>query len=424
MRSVLLSSWTLFFGIFLFMAGNGLQGALLGTRAEQLAFGDLTTGIIMAGYFSGFLLGSSWVPSLVSNVGHVRVFGALAGLASSSILVHAIFEFASMWIIMRFVTGFAYSGMYIVAESWINDKATNETRGSLLSVYMIITMSGLILGLMLLSSGDPEETDLFIMVSILVSIAVIPILMTAAKVPEIQEPEKISIRRVYDTSPLAVIGMAMIGMSSAMIFGMGAVYATKLGLSLAEISIYMSAVMLGALLLQYPIGKLSDNFDRRSVILVVQIMTIGATAIAYFTEDMGRWIFIAAAALYGGIHTPLYSLYIAHANDYLSPRQIVATSSKLVMINGVGAIFGAPLVGYTMGVYGPSAFYPTQGAIHVVMSLIVIYRMQARPAVPAEAQAPFVAVPTRSTPMAATLHPEAPWEETEETSEQEETTAA
>ena len=420
MRAALLSSWTLFFGIFLFMAGNGLQGALLGTRAEQLAFGDLTTGFIMAGYFSGFLLGSTWVPSLVSNVGHVRVFGALAGLASSAILVHAIFEFASVWIIMRFVTGFAYSGMYIVAESWINDKATNETRGGLLSVYMIVTMSGLILGLMMLSSGEPNSSDLFILVSIFVSVAVIPILMTAAKVPEIQEPEKVSIRRVYDTSPLAVIGMAMIGMSSAMIFGMGAVYATKLGLSLGEISIYMSAVMLGAMLLQYPIGKLSDIFDRRTVILIVQIMTIGASVIAYFAESMDVWIFIAAGALYGGIHTPLYSLYIAHANDYLTPRQIVATSSKLVMINGFGAVFGAPIVGYTMSVFGTSAFYLTQGAIHVIMSLIVLYRMQARAAIPSEAQAPFVAVPTRSTPIAATLHPEAPWEDEEEADDAEE----
>lgn len=416
MRAALLSSWTLFFGIFLFMAGNGLQGALLGTRAEQLAFGDLTTGFIMAGYFSGFLLGSTWVPSMVSNVGHVRVFGALAGLASSSILVHAIFEFASMWIVMRFVTGFAYSGMYIVAESWINDKATNETRGGLLSVYMIITMSGLILGLMLLSSGDPEETELFIMVSVLVSVAVIPILMTAASVPEIQEPEKVSIRRVYDTSPLAVLGMGMVGMSSSMIFGMGAVYATKLGLTLSEISIYMSAIMLGALLLQYPVGKLSDIVDRRTVILIVQIMTIGASVIAYLSQDMGVWLFVGAAALYGGLQTPLYSLYIAHANDYLTPRQIVATSSKLVMINGFGAVFGAPLVGYTMGQYGPGAFYPTQGAIHAVMTVIVIYRMWARPSIPTEAQAPFVAVPTRSTPMATTLHPEAtPWEEEDAT---------
>ncbi len=410
MRAALLSSWTLFFGIFLFMAGNGLQGALLGNRAEVLSFGDLITGFIMSGYFAGFVLGSTLVPKLVSNVGHVRVFGALAGLASSSILVHAIFENSALWVVMRLVTGFAYSGMYIIAESWINDKASNETRDSLLSVY-IVTMSGLILGLMLLSSGNPAETDLFILVSVLVSIAVVPILMTAAKVPDIQEPETVSVFRVFHVSPLAAVGMAMQGLTSAMIFGMGAVYTTKLGLSLTEISFYMSAVMLGALLLQYPIGKLSDVFDRRSVIVIVQSLAIVVSALAYFTESMNFYVLLITAAIYGGIHTPLYSLYIAHANDFLTPRQIVATSSRLVLINGVGAVFGAPIVGYAMGVFGPSAFYPTMGFFHLLMAAFAIYRMTVRDSLPNEAQSPFVIMPQRSTPMATQLLPDAPWED-------------
>lgn len=323
MRSALLSSWTLFFGIFLFMAGNGLQGALLGNRAEELSFGDLVTGFIMSGYFAGFLLGSTLVPKLVSNVGHVRVFGALAGMASSSILVHTIFENSVIWMVMRLVTGFAYSGMYIIAESWINDKASNDTRGSLLSVYMIVTMSGLILGLLLLSSGNPASADLFILVSVLVSIAVIPILMTAAKVPDIQEPESVSVYRVFNVSPLAAVGIFMQGLTSAMIFGMGAVYATKLGLSLTEISFYMSAVMLGALLLQYPFGKLSDVMDRRTVIVIVQTLATLVAVIAYYTEDLPFYMLLVVAALYGGVHTPLYSLFIAHANDFLTPRQII-----------------------------------------------------------------------------------------------------
>jgi MFS family permease len=423
-RAVLLSSWTLFFGIFLFMAGNGLQGALLGTRAEELSFGDLTTGFIMAGYFAGFLLGSHWIPTLVSNVGHVRVFGALACLASTSILVHSVFEFANVWMLMRFATGFAYSGMYIVAESWINDKATNQTRGGFLSLYMITNMSGLIMGLMLLPLGDPATADLFILVAILVSIAVVPILMTAAKMPEFQELETVSIKRVYKTSPLAVIGTAMVGMSSASIFGMSSVYASKLGLTLTEISFFVAALMFGALILQFPIGKLSDIFDRRTIILIVEIMTVVAAVLAFFAEDTGFWLFLGAAVLFGGIHTPLYSLYIAHANDYLTPQQIVATSSKLVMISGFGAVLGAPLVGYTMGLYGPSAFYPTQGAIHATMTLIVIYRMFTRSATPTEAQAPFVAVPTRSSPIATTLHPEATWENKDSNNKDEKIPAA
>ena len=423
MRSALLSSWTLFFGIFLFMAGNGLQGALLGNRAEALSFGDLTTGFIMSGYFAGFLFGSIFVPKLVSNVGHVRVFGALAGMASSSILIHAIFEQSTLWMIMRVITGFSYSGLYIIAESWINDKATNETRGSLLSIYMIISMSGLILGLMLLSSGDPESTDLFIMVSVLVSVAVIPILMTAAKVPDIQEPESVSVFRVFRVSPLAAIGMTLHGFISAMMFGMGAVYATKLGFTLSEISLYMSAIMLGALLLQYPIGKFSDIIDRRTVILIVHILSFVTAILAFFAESMSFHFILIAAVLYGGVHTPLYSLYIAHANDFLTPRQIVATSSRLVMINGVGAIFGAPIVGYMMGAFGPSAFYPTMAVFHLIMTGIVVYRMTARQSLPNEAQSPFVAVPERSTPMATTLLPDASWNNNNKQNNQEDLAA-
>lgn len=423
MRSALLSSWTLFFGILLFMAGNGLQGALLGNRAETLAFGDIVTGFVISGYFFGFMLGSLFVPKMVGRVGHVRVFGALAGLASSAILMHSIFEYASIWMLMRIITGFAYSGMYIVAESWINDKASNETRGSLLSVYMIVTMFGMIVGLMLLSTGDPATPDLFILVSILVSVAVIPILMTAAKVPDIQEPEPVSLYRAFRTSPLAVTGMAMHGITSSVLFGMGAVYATKLGFGLGEISLFMSAVMFGALVLQYPLGKLSDIIDRRTIILIVQFLAVITAMLAFFAESMSFYMILFAAAIYGGTHTPLYSLYIAHANDFLTPNQIVATSSKLVMINGFGAIFGAPIVGYMMDLFGPSAFYPTMAVMHAVMTGIVVFRMFARESMPNQAQAPFVAVPARSTAMVTTIHPEAEWTE-EDTEETDETTAA
>ncbi|MGU9961843.1 MAG: MFS transporter [Candidatus Puniceispirillales bacterium WSBS_2018_MAG_OTU23] len=409
MRSALLSSWTLFFGIFLFMAGNGLQGALLGNRADALSFGDIITGIIMSGYFAGFMLGSLLIPRMVVKVGHVRVFGALAGLASSSILAHAVFEYSSVWILMRLITGFAYSGMYIIAESWINDKASNDTRGSLLSVYMIVTMMGLILGLMLLSVGDPTSTDLFLIVSVLVSVAVIPILMTAAKAPEIQETESVSLYRAFRTSPLAVSGMLMHGVSSAVLFGMGAFYATKLGFGLFEISLFMSASMLGALLLQYPLGKLSDIIDRRTVILGVQILAVLAAGLGYFAESLSFYAILIASAFYGGVHTPLYSLYIAHANDYLNPNQIIGVSSKLVMINGFGAIFGAPIVGYMMGIFGTSAFYPTMAGMHLLMTGIVIYRMFVRESTPNLAQSPFVAIPARSTPQVTNIFPEAEW---------------
>ncbi|MGC6484987.1 MAG: MFS transporter [Candidatus Puniceispirillales bacterium] len=415
MRAALLSSWSLFFGIFLFMAGNGLQGVLLGTRAEQLAFGDVMTGVVMGGYFFGFFLGSLLVPKLVSQVGHVRVFGALSGLASTSILIHALNDYAFLWLGMRIVTGFAYSGMYIVAESWINDKSSNETRGSMLSIYMIVNMMGLILGQLLISTSDPGSTGPFIIVSVLVSLAVVPILMTAAKVPEFNEPERVSLFRVYNVSPLAVIGMGMNGMASAVVFSMGAVYATKLGLTIDKVGLLMAMIMAGALILQYPIGRLSDYFDRRTVILIIQILATLAAVAGYFSESMHFYALLAASFIFGGLHTPLYSLFIAHANDFLTPRQIVGTASMLIMINGIGAIFGAPLVGYFMTIYGPAAFFPTIAVMHLIMTVIVILRMLARQAMPVEAQAPFTAMPSRATPIATTLLPEAEWTETDST---------
>ena len=413
MQTALLSSWTLFFGIFLVMAGNGLQGVLLGTRAEQLAFGDIITGIVMSGYFAGLMLGSLIVPKLVSRVGHIRVFGTLAGLASSSILVHALLEYASIWTVMRLVTGFSYAGMYIVAESWINDKATNATRGTLLSVYMMVTMSGLVLGQFLLSLGQEEGVELFLTVSILVSIAVLPILLTAAKVPDFQEPERVSIYRVYHTSPLAVIGMAFTGTTAAMIFGMGAVYSTKLGNSLDQTAAFMAAVMIGAMLLQYPIGKLSDVLDRRLVILITQAFAALSALLCFVAEDHQFSLMLVAAGLYGGASQPLYSLYIAHANDFLTPRQIVGCSSMLIMINGIGAVFGAPLVGVMMSIFGTGAFFLTIACMQSMMAIVVMIRMRARQAMPMEAQGSFVAVPNRATQMTVTLIPDAEWVENE-----------
>ena len=414
MQAALLSSWTLFFGIFLFMAGNGLQGVLLGTRAESSNFGDITTGVIMSGYFVGFLIGSTVVPKMLARVGHVRVFGALSAMASSSILLHAVFDLALIWVMMRVVTGFAYSGMYITAESWINDKATNKTRGSILSIYMMVTLVGIILGQLMISVSSDDSFAPFIIVSILISLSVLPILMTVAKLPEFSAPERVSFIKVYDVSPLAVFGMGFHGMTSAVIFAMGAVYASKIGMTVNLVGIFMSSIMFGALVLQYPIGRLSDRFDRRTVILIIQILSIFAAGLAFMSETMGLWWLIAAAFIFGGVHMPLYSLYIAHANDYLTPRQIVATASMLIMINGIGAVLGAPIVGYCMKIFGPSAFFPTLAVMHLAMTGLVVMRMFSRPSMPNEAQAPFVAMPSRLTSVATTLLPEAEWKETDD----------
>ena len=410
MKAALLSSWTLFFGIALFMVGNGLQGVLLGIKAEQLSFGVSVTGFVMGGFYFGYVIGSFFIPTIVSRVGHVRVFGAMAGLASSSILIHAIVEISVVWFFMRVITGFAYVGLYIVAESWINDKATNDTRGALLSFYMIAQMLGLICGQLMLVLDDGASYHLFLWASILVSLAVIPILMTAAKVPDFQEPERASFKHVYKTSPLAVSGMAFIGMTSAMIFGMGAVFASKLGMTINEISIFMASFVVGTLILQYPIGKLSDIIDRRTVILFAHILSVLSALGAWIIGDRSFGLLILAALIHGGGSTPLYSLYIAHANDFLTSKQVVSSSSKLIMISGIGSMVGAPVMGYMIFLFGAMAFFAILTIAHAMMGIFVVVRMRARPALPTEEQGTFVVMP-RGTASATPLLPEAEWEE-------------
>ncbi len=417
MNSALRSSWTLFFGILLFMIGNGLQGVLLGVRSEQLGFGDIATGLVMGGYFIGYFSGSFFVPKMVSKVGHIRVFGVMAALASASILVHPIAENSLIWMLMRILTGFAYVGMYIVSESWINDKATNLTRGALLSVYMIVQMLGMMIGQFMLNLSGDNDYGLFLAISIIVSFAAIPIMLTAASVPEFSAPEPASLRRVYNTSPLSVVGMLIVGFNASVIFGMGAVYATKIGMNVSQVSFFMVSIVAGAMILQYPIGKLSDLLDRRTVILITHIISGLCLLVGYFVSGLGFPVMFLMIAIYGGVSMPQYSLYIAHANDYLSPRQVVGTSAKLIMINGLGAIFGPPVIGYAIYAFGISAFLLVQLITHIGMVSFVIYRMFTRESMPVEAQGPFIAV--RGTGMAASLLPEAEWEGRTATEEEE-----
>jgi MFS family permease len=265
---------------------------------------------------------------------------------------------------------------------------------------------------MLNLSGD-NDYGLFLCISIIVSFAAIPIMLTAASVPEFSAPEPASLRRVYNTSPLSVVGMLIIGFNASVIFGMGAVYATKIGMNVSQVSFFMVSLVAGAMILQYPIGKLSDQLDRRTVILITHVLSALCLLVGYFTSGLSFTIMFLVIAIYGGVSMPQYSLYIAHANDYLSPRQVVGTSAKLIMINGLGAIFGPPVIGYAIYVFGINAFLVVQFIMHAGMVGFVIYRMFARESMPVEAQGPFISV--RGTGMAASLLPEAEWEGREET---------
>lgn len=399
MFAAIRSCWALLFGLGLMMLGNGLQGSLLGLRASLEGFSNTTTGIVMTGYFLGFMFGSTLVPRLLGNVGHVRVFAALVSLASAAVLLHPVFVAPVPWMAMRLVTGFAYAGLYVVAESWLNDIATNKTRGQLLSIYMVVVMGGLAFGQLLLNLADPKGFELFVLISVLVSIAMVPILLTAGQAPDFTTPDSFGLRKLYRASPLGVLGMFATGMAQGSMFGMGAVFAHNNGFTVKEISIFLTGVTLGAILFQWPIGKLSDRLDRRRVIIATSALSAVLVAAAARWSSADFSIFITLMFLYGGISMPLYSLLIAHTNDFLQPRQMVAASASLVLMSGLGASLGPVSSAAMMDVLGPRGFLVLLGLVHGAITLFGLYRMSRREAMPIEDQRHYGTMTPRTSPI-------------------------
>ncbi len=390
MVQVVLSAWALLLGMGMLMLGNGLQGSLLGIRAVSEGFGTTVTGLVMTGYYLGFLAGSTLTPRIVMNVGHVRVFSALASLASVAILIHVTAVEPLTWAAMRFVTGFAYAGVYIVAESWLNDRATNESRGQLLSVYMVVMFSGLALGQLLLNVADPAGFFLFLLTSVMISLAMVPIALTAGPAPAFETTTKISIRELYRLSPLGVSGAAATGMAHGTLFALGAVYGDRIGLSVAEISLLMGITVAGGIVAQWPIGRLSDRFDRRRVITAVALLAAIFALLAAILGGISLALLLTFAFLLGCMTLPMYSLCIAHTNDYLAPGQMVQAGATLVMVGGIGACIGPPVVATLMGAIGPEVFFVFLAGVHAAIGLFAVYRMSQRASKPLEEQGPTI----------------------------------
>jgi len=370
------------------MLGDGLQGTLLAIRADLEGFSTTVTGLIMSTFYIGFLLGSILTPKLTQQVGHIRVFAALSALASAAILLHALFIEVPVWVALRLLSGFCFAGLYIVAESWLNDRATNETRGKLLSLYMIVTYAGVGGGQLLLNLASPIEFPLFILTSVLISVAVVPLLLSAGSPPKYQESVNISLLAVYRLSPLGIVSMFSVGLVTAAFFALGPVYGQRIGLNVEYISYFMTAAVVGTVILQAPIGALSDRFDRRIILTITTLLTSVAAVLCVFASQISTNLLLLAVAVFGGLALPLYSVCIAYTNDHLNPNQMIAASGALVLTSGLGAVVGPILIASFMDHFGEQAMFWAIAAIHALTGLFALYRMAVSRAVPLDKQGP------------------------------------
>jgi MFS family permease len=399
--SSLTATWPLLLGMGVLMLGAGLQGTLLGLRATLEGFPTPVTGIIMSCYYVGYLLGTSAAPRMIRQIGHIRVFAALAAVASATILVQAAFVQSFIWAVMRFSTGVCLAGIYVVAESWLNDRANKTNRGRLLALYMVVLYVGLGAAQFLLLLANPSTSTPFMLVSVLICLSMVPIAVSAQHVPEPAIPKKVRYAELYRNSPLGVVAVSASGMISAIIFSMGPVYARLSGLGNRGIATFMAVSILSAVLTQYPVGRLSDRTDRRTIIAAVcTLATIVAACIVLFSH-MPRLVFLLLSGLFSGFALTLYSLSVSHVNDKLEPAQMVAASSALLRLNGGAAAVGPVLAGSLMAGFGPAAYFATLGTLTGTLTIYDLWRKSRRKPVPQELKGPFINVQPQG--MAGTL---------------------
>jgi MFS family permease len=420
MLNVLGSSWALLLGLMLLMVGNGMQGTLLGIRGDIEGFSTLSLSIVMSAYFAGFLFGSRAAPEMIRRVGHVRVFAALGSLVSAALILFPVATDPISWTALRIVIGFCFSAVYVTSESWLNNSATNETRGQALALYVIVQMVGIVLAQILLGFGDPSGYVLFIIPSVLVSLAFAPILLSVTPTPAFETTAPMSFRKILEVSPLGCVGLFLLGGVFSAMFGMGAVYATQIGLTVREITIFIAMMYVGGVVLQYPIGWASDRMDRRRLVVLVAVgcllsSLIGLIGIGGYTG------LLVASFLIGGTANPLYALLLAYTNDYLDNDDMASASARLIFIHGTGAIAGPLITGWLMSTIGPHGFFLFIGTLMGLLILYGGYRMTQRPAMSVEDTGLFTPIMPTATTVAMEATQEA-WIEADEQNDDENAT--
>ena len=415
MNKILKNSWALFLGMSFIMLAYGFQGSLLGVRAVQEEFSLTATGFMMSGYFVGYFIGAKFITNIIGRVGHIRSFAVFASAASVAILAHSLIVNPFTWFLLRAITGVSMASIYTIAESWLNDRSSNKNRGSVLSIYMVILYGSMGLGMFFLNFSAPENFEPFILVSLLMSIALIPILMTKRKAPTFKKIKGMSLNELYETSPLGVVSALIYGAVQSALFTLLAVYAASMNFTILEISIVTFLLAVSGAMSQWPIGKLSDFFDRRKVIIYstfgaafFAICAIIASRQMYLPDGLATskaWFYLCVV-LFSFLSLPMFAIILAYTNDYIPKEKFVVAGAGLQIVFGIGAMSGPFMCSLFMNIVGINGFWIFLAFFHSIIGLFGIYRMKVRAGVQENPDSQFTAMPESITPVGMELNPQ------------------
>ncbi|UUX49031.1 MFS transporter [Nisaea acidiphila] len=377
----------LLLSIAILLMGNGLQGTLLPVRAGMEAFGSVEIGILGSAYFLGFMAGCLYGPRVVRVVGHIRTFTGMVAVASTVVLIHALVLEPIIWWSLRAITGFCFAVLYMVVESWLNEKSTNQNRGLVFSVYTIINLTVITVGQLLLMTADPKSFPLFAFASILVSIAAVPVALTRIDQPAPLEVVQLRLLRLFRISPVGVVGCIAVGVANGAFWSLAPVYALNaMGDSaVSSVAIFMSIVVIAGAIGQYPLGRLSDRIDRRLVIIGACLGSatagIGMVLLAAYIP-FGVFVF---GFMFGLFAFPIYALSVAHLNDFITePSDYVEAASGLLLVFAIGAIAGPTLASAVIDLVGIQYLFAFTATVHILAAAFCAYRMNVRAPAPVE----------------------------------------
>lgn len=374
MASTLRPVASLLLGIAFLLAGNGLQLTLMPLAGEASGFSPIWLGALGSAYYVGFVAGCLFGPFMIKRSGHIRSFAAMVSAASAVALVHPLLIDPIAWGVLRAITGFCLASLYLIIESWLNDRATNENRGFIMSAYIIVNFATVVVGQLMVTLYPVTSFASFALASILVSLAAIPVALTRSAQPAPITLVRFRPRELYRTAPVGVVGVFLVGVSNGAFWALGPVYGTGSGLSVADTAVFMSVAVAAGALSQWPVGRLSDRLDRR-IVLAVLLIAAAAASTALWLVPPGTETLLVLSFLFGALTLPGYSLAAAHAYDKTKPGGYVETAAGILLVNGLGAVIGPSVAAVFISRIGPSSLFLFTAATQVTLAAFVLWRI-------------------------------------------------